>query len=54
MEKMRRLSSAAGLLAVVILLGGCVWFGLDIAKSSTPATAYVDQTVEAEKNDYQK
>jgi hypothetical protein len=54
MEKMRRLSLAAGLFAVVILLGGCVWFGLDIGKSSTPAMAHVDQTAEAETNDYQK
>ena len=51
METMRRLGLAAGMLAVALLLGGCVWLGLDIGKSSTPATAYVDQTIEGQMND---
>ena len=51
METMRRLVLGAGMLAVAMLLGGCVWLGLDIGKSSTPATAYVDQTIEGQMND---
>jgi hypothetical protein len=50
MEKMRRLGLAAGMLAVALLLGGCVGIGLDIGKSSTTTTAYVDHTAEAEMN----
>lgn len=51
MEKTRRLGLAAGMLGVTLLLGGCVWFGLDIGKSPTPTMAHVDQTVKAEMND---
>lgn len=51
MEKMRRLGFAAGMLAVALLFGGCVGIGLDIGKSPTPTTAYVDQTAQAEMND---
>jgi hypothetical protein len=52
MEKMRRLGLAGGMLAVALLLGGCVWFGLDIGKSPTPTmAAHVDQTAEAGTND---
>lgn len=51
MEKMRRLGLAAGTLAVALLPGGCVRIGLVIGKSSTPKTAHVDQTAEAEMND---
>jgi hypothetical protein len=50
MEKTGRLGFAAGMLAVALLLEGCVWLGLDIGKSSTPAMASVDQTVEAQMN----
>jgi hypothetical protein len=53
MEKTRRLGFAAGMLAVTLFLGGCVWLGLDIGKSPTPTMAHVDQTAEAEMNDYQ-
>jgi hypothetical protein len=51
MEKTRRFGLAAGMLAATLLLGGCVWLGLDIGKSSTPTTAQVDQTAEAKTND---
>ena len=52
MEKAGRLGLAAGMLAVSLLLGGCVWFGLDIGKSPTPTMmADVDQTAEAGTND---
>jgi len=52
MEKTRRLGLAAAMLAVSLLLGGCVWFGLDIGKSPTPTMmAHVDQTAKAEMND---
>jgi hypothetical protein len=50
MEKMRRFGLAAGMLAVALLFGGCVGIGLDIGKSSTPTTAHVDQTAEAQMN----
>jgi len=50
MEKIRRLG-LAGMLAVALLLGGCIGIGLDIGKSSTPTTAHVDQTAEAKVND---
>jgi hypothetical protein len=53
MEKMRKLGLAGGMLAVALLLGGCVGIGLDIGKSSTPTAAHVDQTAQAEMNDYQ-
>lgn len=52
MEEMGRLGLAGGILAVALLLGGWVWFGLDIGKSPTPTMmADVDQTAEAGTND---
>ena len=49
MEKIKKLGLAVGMLAVVLLLGGCgAHAGFSIGKSQTPTMAHVDQTTVAQ------